>query len=71
MQEPLVLSDVKDHSLRTVPEEDYVAATGVSLSQDSNFKVGLQPGDLTKYSALPWQADFNECSIQNINITYE
>ena len=54
-----------------VPEEDYVAATGSLLSQDSNFKVGLQPGDLTKYSALPWQADFNECSIQPINVTYE
>ncbi|HWG86773.1 MAG TPA: hypothetical protein VN679_03245, partial [Candidatus Acidoferrales bacterium] len=25
----------------------------------------------TKYSALPWQADFNECSIQPINVTYE
>jgi L-Lysine epsilon oxidase N-terminal/L-lysine epsilon oxidase C-terminal domain len=54
-----------------VPEEDYVAATGVNLSQDSNFRRGLQPGDLTKYSALPWQADFNECSTQNINVTYE
>ena len=54
-----------------VPEEDYVAATGNTLSQDSDFRRGLQPGDLTKYSALPWQADFNECSIQNINVTYE
>ena len=54
-----------------IPEEDYVAATGVFLSQGSNFKEGLQPGDLTKYSALPWQADFNECSTQNINVTYE
>lgn len=54
-----------------VPEEDYVAATGVTLSQGGNFERGLQPGDLTKYSALPWQADFNECSIQPVNITYE
>lgn len=54
-----------------VSEEDYVSATGALLSQDSNFEHGLQPGDLTKYSALPWQADFNECSIQPINITYE
>ncbi|HET9183976.1 MAG TPA: LodA/GoxA family CTQ-dependent oxidase [Candidatus Angelobacter sp.] len=54
-----------------VSEEDYVSSTGSSLSQGSNFERGLQPGDLTKYSALPWQADFNECSIQPINITYE
>jgi L-lysine epsilon oxidase-like protein len=33
--------------------------------------VGLQPGDLTKHMALPWQADFNECTTQPINVTYE
>jgi len=32
---------------------------------------GLEPGDLTKYSAVPWQADFNECSTQPVDITYE
>ena len=41
------------------------------LSQDNNFDIGLQPGDLTKYLALPWQADFNECTTQMIDITYE
>jgi len=32
---------------------------------------GLEPGDLTKYSAVPWQADFNECTNQDVDITYE
>lgn len=32
----------------------------LSLGQD--FAAGLEPGDLCKYMALPWQADFNECS---------
>ena len=32
---------------------------------------GLEPGDITKYNAIPWQTDFNECSIQPIDITYE
>ena len=32
---------------------------------------GSEPGDLTKYSAVPWQADFNECTNQDIDITYE
>ena len=36
-----------------------------------SLKVGLEPGDLTKYSGIPWQADFNECSTQPIDITYE
>jgi L-Lysine epsilon oxidase N-terminal/L-lysine epsilon oxidase C-terminal domain len=26
----------------------------------------LEPGDVTRYMAMPWQADFNECSSQNI-----
>ena len=40
-------------------------AGGASLSD------GLEPGDITKYDAVPWQADFNECSTQPIDITYE
>lgn len=27
---------------------------------------GVEPGDLSKYMAQPWQADFNECSTQPI-----
>lgn len=54
-----------------VPEEDYVSATGVTLSQGSDYRIGLQPGDLTKLMALPWQADFNECSTQEVDVTYE
>jgi hypothetical protein len=54
-----------------VSEQLYLGSGGQDLSQGSNFVVGLQPGDLTKYSALPWQADFNECSTQSIDITYE
>lgn len=54
-----------------VPESDYASYVGVTLSQGNDFDRGLQPGDLTKYMALPWQADFNECSIQDVNITYQ
>jgi hypothetical protein len=58
-------------SKSAVSEQLYLAATDVALSQRSHFDRGLQPGDLTKYSALPWQADFNECTTQDIDITYE
>jgi hypothetical protein len=54
-----------------ISEQLYLGNGGDALSQSSNFEVGLQPGDLTKYSALPWQADFNECTTQDIDITYE
>ena len=36
----------------------------LSLGQD--FAAGLEPGDLARYMAVPWQADFNECSSQPI-----
>ena len=29
--------------------------------------LGMEPGDIARYMALPWQADFNECSSQPIN----
>jgi hypothetical protein len=31
------------------------------LHLDDDLDQGLEPGDLTKRMALPWQADFNEC----------
>jgi hypothetical protein len=37
----------------------------------SDLSKGLEPGDLTKYGPLPWQADFNECASQDIDVTYE
>jgi hypothetical protein len=56
---------------QTVPESDYGSYTVNDLSQTSNLKIGLQPGDLTKYMSQPWQSDFNECTTQPIDITYE
>jgi L-Lysine epsilon oxidase N-terminal/L-lysine epsilon oxidase C-terminal domain len=32
----------------------------------SDLTQGLEPGDVTKFMALPWQADFNECAAQPI-----
>jgi hypothetical protein len=36
----------------------------------ANLGHGLEPGDLTKYSGVPWQSDFNECTNQPIDVTY-
>jgi hypothetical protein len=30
---------------------------------------GCEPGDLTKRMAIPWQADFTDCSVQMVNFT--
>ncbi len=42
------------------------AATSGPLSLGFDPKAGLEPGDMTRYMALPWQADFNECATQRI-----
>jgi hypothetical protein len=42
----------------------------LSQPDGADLKDGLEPGDVTKYSALPWQSDFNECTNQPIDITY-
>lgn len=41
-----------------------------ALSQTDNIANGLEPGDITKRNALPWQADYNECATQVIDVTY-
>lgn len=36
-----------------------------ALNGDDNlYQDGVEPGDLSKYMAQPWQADFNECDTQ-------
>jgi L-lysine 6-oxidase len=43
---------------------------GLSTSRDETLeKDGCQPGDLTKRMAIPWQADFFDCSVQDVNFT--
>lgn len=37
----------------------------------ASLAAGIEPGDLTKYSAVPWQADFNECTNQDVDVTYD
>jgi L-Lysine epsilon oxidase N-terminal/L-lysine epsilon oxidase C-terminal domain len=55
----------------SLPDADYAFYAGDDLSLSNNFETGLQPGDFTKYMSVPWQADFNECSTQPIDVTYE
>lgn len=42
---------------------------GLSPSRDETEQGGCEPGDLTKRMAIPWQADFFNCTIQYINFT--
>jgi hypothetical protein len=51
-------------------EGEFTSYISKPLGLKNDFDVGLQPGDVTKYMALPWQADFNECSTNVTNVTY-
>lgn len=42
---------------------------GLSVSADETDGDGCEPGDLTKRMAIPWQADFFDCTVQYINFT--
>ncbi|WP_147444157.1 MULTISPECIES: LodA/GoxA family CTQ-dependent oxidase [Corallococcus] len=43
--------------------------SGLQWNTNPHDGQGLEPGDATKYMALPWQADFNECSNQVVQNT--
>ena len=65
MRNPAIYSSAyRIHASPTVSQGELSQAGGATL------KDGIEPGDLTKYSGVPWQSDFNECSNQTINTTY-
>lgn len=47
----------------------YYRKHGLSVTADEAEGQGCEPGDLTKRMAIPWQADFQECTVQTPNIT--
>ncbi|MEJ6392146.1 LodA/GoxA family CTQ-dependent oxidase [Gymnodinialimonas sp. 2305UL16-5] len=47
----------------------YYATHGLSLERNECEGGGCEPGDMTKRMAIPWMADFHECTVQTPNIT--
>jgi len=43
--------------------------TGLNPGRDECEGGGCEPGDLTKRMAIPWQADFFQCTVQFVNFT--
>lgn len=54
-----------------VPGGLTIPVAGTGLAGVPGIAGGLEPGDITKYGAQPWQSDFNECYTQDIDVTYE
>jgi len=57
-------------------QSDYYNTHGLNPIEDEtqvhlapHAPAGCEPGDLTKRMAIPWQADFFQCSVQYINFT--
>jgi L-Lysine epsilon oxidase N-terminal/L-lysine epsilon oxidase C-terminal domain len=48
----------------TNPQQGKLSQTN---GNDNLYSQGVEPGDIIKYMAQPWQADFNECSNQTVN----
>lgn len=49
--------------------QKYYRQNGLSPTADEARGQGCEPGDLTKRMAIPWQADFHECTAQTPNIS--
>lgn len=68
MRNPAVLVDGDPFRIKA-RVADYAAA-GLSPDRDETIDTtGCEPGDLTKRMATPWQADFYDCSVQDVNFT--
>jgi L-lysine 6-oxidase len=67
MRNPVLFT--KGDPFRVRHAEDNTATHGLSWSRDETEGGGCEPGDLTKRMAIPWQADFYDCSVQDVNFT--
>ena len=50
-------------------DEGYYRSHGLDPARDETSGGGCEPGDLTKRMAIPWQADFFNCTAQFVNFT--
>jgi L-lysine 6-oxidase len=65
---PNIYSDV--YTLRHRHDEAWYKQHGLDPFEDETAdKNGCEPGDLTKRMAIPWQADFFQCSIEFIDFS--
>ena len=47
-----------------IRHKDVSGGLTLTSGAGNDYSAGLEPGDITKYMAQPWQADFNECSTE-------
>lgn len=60
----------RPYHIRHAHDEAYYFKHGLDPDYDETLKpTGCEPGDLTKRMAIPWQADFFNCTAQFVNFT--
>lgn len=47
---------------------NWYRSNGLSTTANETIGGGCEPGDMTKRMAIPWMADFQECTVQTPNI---
>ncbi|MDQ6814392.1 MAG: LodA/GoxA family CTQ-dependent oxidase, partial [Bacteroidota bacterium] len=57
------------YQIKNRHDAPYYLKNGLSPEADETDGVGCEPGDLTKRMAIPWQADFFDCTVQYVNFT--
>jgi hypothetical protein len=72
MRNPAIYSGAYRINASASPAPGSLSQPAVVTGADTSASIanGMEPGDLTKYSAVPWQADYNECTVQDVDITY-
>ncbi len=68
----------KPYAIKRRHDEEYYSKHGLDPNEDECEPIswknpyvgrGCEPGDLTKRMAIPWQADFYDCSVQMISFS--
>ena len=56
------LAEIYESPFRINKKEKIPYPLSLTTEKNGNGKQEMEPGDMTKYMALPWQADFNNCN---------
>jgi len=64
MRNPVVLVPGDPFRIKVAPERMLSPERDETIAGN-----GCEPGDLTKRMAVPWQADFFDCTVQDVNFT--
>jgi L-lysine 6-oxidase len=59
----------RPYHVKPFADEAYYFEHGLNPSRDECEGGGCEPGELTKRMAIPWQADFFQCTFQFVNFT--